>query len=174
MKRLKDYIIQFVGLEAGKHQFEFTINDKFFEHFEYSLIQHGKIDITVDLDKSERMMIFNINLIGDVEVSCDRCNGNLILHISDSQKLIVKPGEAYSDEGEDVITIPENEHEFDFAVHFYEFIHLALPARLLHPDDENGNSTCDPEMLKLLNKLAPAEHTDSRWDVLQNLAPQDE
>jgi len=64
VNRLKEYNIQFVGLEPGNHQFEFEVNDSFFEHFEFSQIQHGEVHVTVDLEKMERMMIFDIILEG--------------------------------------------------------------------------------------------------------------
>ena len=170
MNRLKDYHIQFVGLEPGNHQFEFDVNDSFFEHFEFSQIQQGKVHVTVDLEKSERMMVLDIALEGEVVVTCDRCTNEFEFPLSDSQRLIVKLGAEYMEESEDVVVIPETEYKFDLSPYIYEFIHLALPARLLHPDDEDGNSTCDPDMLKLLEKLTPTEDSvDPRWEALRKL-----
>jgi len=68
-----------------------------------------------------------------------------------------------------VVVIPETEYTFDLAPYLYEFIHLALPVRLIHPDDENGNSTCDPDMLRRLEKLIPTETIDPRWEALRKL-----
>ena len=169
MNRLKEYHIQFVALELGNHRFEFEANDAFFEHFEFSQIQHGKVKVTVELEKMERMMVFNINLHGKVLVTCDRCTNEFYYELSDNQKLIVKLGNEYMEESEDVVVIPDSEYKFDLSPYVYEFIHLALPARLLHPDDEDGNSTCDPDMLKRLQKLAPTEAIDPRWEALKNL-----
>lgn len=170
MNRLKEYTIQFVGLEPGNHQYEFEVNDTFFEQFEFSQIQHGQINVTVDLEKMERMMIFNIGIEGEALVTCDRCTEKFNFPISDTQRLIVKLGAEYMEESEDVVVIPETEYKFDLSPYIYEFIHLALPARLLHSDDEDGNSTCDPEMLRLLEKLTPTEDTfDPRWEALKNL-----
>jgi len=55
--------------------------------------------------------------------------------------------------------------------HIYEFIHLALPIRRVHPDDKKGNSTCDPIMLKKLEELVIDEDVDNdpRWDELKRL-----
>ncbi len=170
MNRLKEYAIQFVGLEPGNHQFEFEVNDSFFEHFEFSQIQHGQIDVTVDLEKMERMMIFNIRIEGEALVTCDRCTEEFSCPLSDTQQLIVKLGAEYMEESEDVVIIPETDYQFDLSAYIYEFIHLALPVRLLHPDDENGNSTCDPDMLRLLETLKPTEDTfDPRWEALRKL-----
>ena len=169
MNRLKEYHIQFVGLEPGNHPFEFEVNDSFFEHFEFSQIQRGNVHVTVDLEKMERMMIFDIQLEGKVLVTCDRCTNEFNFLLSDSQKLIVKLGAEYEEESEDVVVIPETEYQFDLSSYIYEFIHLALPVRLLHPDDENGNSTCDPEMLRLLEAMTPTESVDPRWESLRKL-----
>ena len=169
MNRLKEYTIQFVGLEPGNHKFEFEVNDSFFENFEYSLIQHGQVHIDVALEKMERMMIYTITFGGKVLVTCDRCNEEFYYPVSDSQKLIIKLGAEYMEESEDVVVIPETEYQFNLAPYIYEFIHLALPARLLHPDDEHGKSTCDPEMLRLLEKLNTSETADPRWEALKNL-----
>jgi uncharacterized protein len=169
VNRLKEYTIQFVGLEPGNHQFEFEVNDSFFEHFEFSQIQHGNIHVTVDLQKMERMMIFDIRIDGEVLVTCDRCTNEFNMPLRDTQRLIVKLGAEYTEESEDVVVIPETEYQFNLASYIYEFIHLALPARLLHPDDADGNSTCDPEMLRLLMKLTPAESVDPRWEALKKL-----
>jgi uncharacterized metal-binding protein YceD (DUF177 family) len=155
VNRLKEYSIPFVGLEPGNHQFEFEVNDSFFEHFEFSQIQHAQIHVTVVLEKMERMMVFTIGIKGEALVTCDRCTGEFNFPVSDTQRLIVKLGAEY---------------KFDLSTYIYEFIHLALPVRLLHPDDDNGNSTCDPDMLRILETLAPAADTfDPRWEALKRL-----
>ena len=169
VNRLKEYNIQFVGLEPGNHQFEFDVDDSFFEHFEFSQIQHGNVHIAVDLEKSERMMIFNIALQGKVQVTCDRCNEEFDFELSDTEKLIVKLGAEYVEESDDVVVIPETEYQFSIASYVYEFIHLALPARLLHPEDKNGNSNCDKDMLQRLESLRAPETIDPRWEALKKL-----
>jgi uncharacterized protein len=169
VNRLKEFNIPFVSLELGNHQFEFEVTDSFFEYFEFSLIQHGDVHVMVDLEKMERMMVFTIKLDGEVLVTCDRCTNEFEFPLSDTQRLIVKLGAEYMEESEDVVIIPETEYQFGLAPYIYEFIHLALPARLLHPDDEKGNSTCDPDMLRRLNAMAPHETIDPRWEALKKL-----
>jgi len=168
VNHLKDYIIQFVRYELGDHHLEFEVDDSFFGHFEYSQIQHGKIHVDIGFEKQERMMIFTISLTGNVLVTCDRCSDEFYLSLTDNQRLIVKFGTEYFEESEDVVVIPESEYKFDMASYLYEFIHLALPARVIHPDDENGNSTCDPDMLERLRKITPSADVDPRWESLRN------
>ena len=46
-----------------------------------------------------------------------------------------------------------------------------LPIQKVHPDDENGKSTCDPDMLKKIREHMVIDEniTDPRWDELKNL-----
>jgi len=41
----------------------------------------------------------------------------------------------------------------------------------VHPDDENGKSTCDPEMLSKLNEyiVSGEKGSDPRWNDLKKL-----
>ena len=171
MDHLKDYIIQFVGLALGNHQFEFEIDDRFFEHFEYSQIQHGHITVTVTIEKQERMMIAGFQINGRLLMPCDRCSDEFEFPINSQQQLIIKFGAEYEEESDDVVIIPETEHKFDLAPYIYEYVHLSLPAKIVHPDDENGNSTCDPDMLKRLTPFTHSESTDPRWEALRKLNP---
>ena len=43
-----------------------------------------------------------------------------------------------------------------------------IPIKKVHPDDESGFSTCNPEMLERLNDFGEKK-PDSRWDKLKNI-----
>ncbi|GAG53875.1 unnamed protein product, partial [marine sediment metagenome] len=53
------------------------------------------------------------------------------------------------------------------------YIHLALPPKRAHPDDENGKSMCDAEILKKLKELKGKEiekqDNDPRWEALKKI-----
>ena len=48
---------------------------------------------------------------------------------------------------------------------------LNLPNRRQHPLDENGESTCNKEMVDLVNKYTEVKEksSDPRWDALKDL-----
>jgi len=171
---LKEFIIPFVGLELGNHEFDFEAGDKFFEQFEYTQIHSARLNVTVTLEKQERMLVFNTRIKGDIGTVCDRCGGDFRLPVEGSERLIVKFGEQYAEENDEVVIIPDSEYKFDLAPYIYEYAHLMLPARIVHPDDADGNPACDPEMLKRLSDLAPHESADPRWEALKNLHPEKE
>ena len=169
MDYLKQFVIPFSGLAVGNHQFEFVIGDKFFERIDFSEIDHGDIQVLVDLDRQERMLVFDIRMDGKVIVDCDRCLDPLELIIQKNEKLFVKFGEEYLEESDDVIVIKETDYQFNLAQYLYEFIVLSLPYQRVHPDDKDGKSTCNPEILSKLEALRPPPSTDPIWDDLRNI-----
>ncbi len=177
MQNRKEYIIQFVGLGAGEHEYEFDVSDKFFESLDFSEIKQGNIHVNLRLLKQSTMMVLQFEITGTVKLNCDRCTGEFDMPISGNYKLIVKVGgHETGNEDDDIITVAANEHQLDLTQYIYEYITLSLPIKRVHPEDEKGNSTCDEEVLKKLNnylieeeKEEPEEPTDSRWDDLKNI-----
>ena len=55
MKPLKAFDIQFVGLKLGKHVYEYDIDYKFFEHFEYD--EFNDIDVKIVLNLENKQLI---------------------------------------------------------------------------------------------------------------------
>ena len=168
MNYLAHFIIPFSGLKAGNYNFTFEIDDKFFEHFEYSEIKKGKLHINCLLDKQVRMMVLYFDITGTVRVTCDRCAEEFDQPVEGKQKLIVKFGADHTEESEDILVITEKENELDVSQILYEYVHLLLPFKKIHGTDENGNSLCDPEVIRFITHTE--DHpVDPRWEVLQRL-----
>ena len=45
------YDVEFKGLNEGLHEFEFEVQDAFFEHFEKGLVSVGSIKVKVKLEQ---------------------------------------------------------------------------------------------------------------------------
>ncbi len=172
MKRQSQYVIAYKGLKDGLHLFDFKVDDLFFESFEESEIEKGDVNIHVTLNKKPTILEFLFEIDGKVTVSCDRCLDPVELEIEYEAPLYVKFGDETHEETDELYVISEQETEIDLAQFIYEFIHLSLPYRRVHPDDKNGNSTCNKEMLKRLEELSVNEEkpdTDPRWNNLKDL-----
>jgi uncharacterized protein len=163
------YQIAFSGLNSGTHVFDFQIGDKFFEQVEDAEIEGGQVSVIVTMAKEERMMDLHLEINGKVKVPCDRCNELMDVEVKGTERLIVKLGDHYYEESEDVQVIPDTAHQFDLGPFLYEYIHLLLPIRRVHPEDEEGNSQCDPEILKKLKELSEQHIQDPRWEALEML-----
>jgi len=169
LSALKIYIIQFGGLSIGNHNFEFYVDEKFFENFEYSEIKKGKVNVDILLEKHETMLILNFSIKGNVNIICDRCSDSFDIPISTNQQLIVKFGDKDFEETDEILIIPFSEHKIDLSQLIYEYINLSLPIKRVHPDDKQGNSTCNPEIIKIIESVSKNESTDHRWDALKKL-----
>jgi uncharacterized metal-binding protein YceD (DUF177 family) len=165
----KQFVIQFGGLKPGQHHFDFEIDDTFFEHFEYSEIKNGKIAVHLELEKEEKVLAFHFSFDGNVILPCDRCFEPVELKLNGTENLIVKFGDGYYEENEELQIIPEGVTQFDISPFLYEYTHLLLPFRRVHPDDENGNSLCNPEIIKMLEQTSSSGEPDPRWEVLNKL-----
>lgn len=165
------YTIGLSGLKEGRHTIDFEIGNKFFESFEESEIKEGSLFANIELEKRSTHIDLFIRISGRVKVCCDRCLEMFFLPIECENRLLIKFGKKIEDSDPDIISFTTDEHELDLTQHFYEYIHLALPIKRVHPDDENGNSTCDPLMLDKLKELIVEEDNDNdpRWDELRKL-----
>lgn len=171
MDYFKEFVIPFRGLAIGNHEFNFVIDERFFERFSYSEITNGHVNVSLLFTKQERLFTLDFNLKGVVDVECDRCSETFPLSISASNKLFIKLQHEHVrvEVSDDVIAIPDTEWGIDVKQYIYEFIILALPIQKVHPLNADGSSQCDPEMIKLLKQYSKSSMTDPRWDALQNL-----
>ena len=165
------YCIQLSGLKEGCHTIDFEIDKKFFEQFEESEIKEGSLVAHVEIDKRSTLADIVIRISGSVRVCCDRCLEMYFQPVKCENRLLVKFGKGLEDADPDIISLPTDEHEVDLKQHLYEFIHLSLPIKRVHPNDNKGKSTCDPIMLKKLKELIVEEEikVDPRWDDLKKL-----
>ena len=174
MNYLSQYTIPFSGLKEGKHLFDFTADQRFFAGFEESEIEKGSVNIQVELEKRSTYLRLTFMLEGEVELICDRCLEAYLQPIKSSNIMLVKFSETETDDGDEVIYIHPGSYQVEVAKLIYEFIVLSIPIRHVHPEDQDGNSLCDPEMLKKLdeykaNDLADNDPIDPRWNDLKKI-----
>lgn len=168
-KFLNRFTIPFLNLKEGIHKFDFEINDLFFDNFEFSEIKKGKLKADVTLEKQSSMLVLNFNITGFVIDECNICLEELKIDIENSYTLYVKFGEDFLEVTDDVITIPLSSNEINVSQFIYEFIHLSLPLKRVHPLNDKNESTCNPLMIQRINELAKKNSNNNTWDVLKNL-----
>jgi uncharacterized protein len=166
--------VRISGLGEGDHNFTFELDRSFFGLYEYSDISDGSVHAVVILSKKPGLLSLHFTIEGEVEVMCDRCLEKFFTGISTSQTVFVKVGEAPGEVDEDVLIIGKDAHEIEVGQYLYEFIMLALPYQKIHPENDEGKSSCNPEMLEKLDAHRAKEQdrkemTDPRWDALKGM-----
>lgn len=177
MKELTQYRISFSGLKLGRHQFTYDIDKAFFTYFDYEEFSEVNLKLNVELIKKTTFLELNMHIEGTVGVVCYVTNEAFMQPIEDTYKFVIRFGDAYDDEQEDILIIPFGSHEVDIKQEIYETILLSLPARLVHPGVEDGS--LDSDILDKLEELRvedPTEEeedsedeTDPRWAELKKL-----
>lgn len=162
------YTIPLIGLKEGTHTFEFGIGNKFFDGFEDSEIKEGDLRAHVLLEKGSACINLRIVISGAVKISCDRCLEFFMQKVECENNIILKTGHD-TDEGDpEIIFVPFSSHEFDLSQLFYEYIHLALPLRRIHPDGKDGRCGCNPDMIARLESHR-AENENKQMNELKKL-----
>lgn len=179
MNKTKEFLIPFVGLKLGKHQFEYQISNAFFEIFDYNEFQNSDIKVNVVLEKKSTMLELSFKHKGTVNVPCDLTSEDFDLPIKGKMKLIVRFGEAYNNDNEELLILPHGEFEIDIAQYIYEMIVLSIPLRRVHPGVKDGslNTEALVKLKELTIKEQKKEHKqeqkeeniDPRWDKLKQL-----
>ena len=175
MKPLKEFTIQFVGLKVGEHCFDYQIDKKFFEYFKFEDFNDSNIKAQVLLNKKPTFLEFEFKISGTVNVNCDLSNEPYDQELSGSLDIVVKFGQEFNDENEEILIIPHGEYEIKIEQYIYELIVLSVPKKLIHPGIKDGS--LKSEILKKLEELSPktldekenSEEIDPRWDKLKKL-----
>ncbi len=177
MKELKEFTIPFVGLKLGEHKFEYEINKPFFENFEYDEFNDVDLKLDVLLDKKATILEFTLSFKGEVNVNCDLTNEPYDQNLSGDYHFVVKFGDHFNDENEDLLILPHGSYEVNIQQYVYESVVLGLPSRRIHPGVLDG--TMKSDILDKLEELRPkgdntnqgsnGDNTDPRWDTLKKL-----
>ncbi len=171
--KLKEFFIPFTGLKLGKHEFGYQVENAFFESFEYQEFNSASIRVTAILEKLNNMMELDIEASGTVNVDCDLTGEPFDQPIDSKLHLVIKFGEEYNDENDEILILPHGEYQFNIAQYIYEMLVLAVPQKRVHPGVLDG--TLKSEILDKLEELQPKENkeqtegTDPRWDDLKKL-----
>lgn len=171
----EEFKLRLSGVEDGNYCFSVVCDKTFFEIAQIEDLHDGNLNLQIEMAKSEKMVDLKFHFQGNVVALCDRCLLPVTIPLDFDERLYVKlvpVVEEDMNEDDDIWMIDENTYELDVFHFVYESIFLALPHRIVHEDDENGNPTCDPAVIEKLNQLSQQKdenETDPRWDALKNL-----
>lgn len=119
-------------MQADSMKYEFVLDNLYFAHIDGPEVQKGKVNVVLTVKRTARAFELHFQTEGVVSVSCDRCLDDMDISIASSDKLLVKFGQEYAEEGDNLIVIPESEGGINVAWFMYEFIALALPMKHVH------------------------------------------
>ncbi len=142
-----EFIIEYAGLPAGKHIFEFDIDNQFMQqYFEEPLENVFKVQSVVKLLKYNHSLQARVQLKGLVSVVCDKCLISYEYPVQYEADLLIEKGypENSSDE---ILMVEENDNKINFSQYLYESVMVSLPPKIV-PCELFEGVRCDEEILK--------------------------
>ena len=147
MGKFEKYRIDLKGMKENHAHYDFLLDNAFFAAIDSPELQKGKVTVQVDVKKTAQAFELSFNSQGTVVVLCDRCLDEMDQEISSTDKIFVKFGAEYADEGDNLIIVPEDEGDINVAWIMYEYIALAIPMKHVHAPGK-----CNKTMSGKLNK----------------------
>jgi len=168
MKGLEAFVLPISGLLDGAHYFLFQVDDRFFSHFEKSLITAGAFEVKLEFDKRPDLAILHFDFQGHITVNCDRCLELIQIPVSGRNELLIKFGRQ-AEEEEEIIYLPWKVENLNVAKYIYEFITLAMPLIKKYDCEMDPHAHCNEEVLKYLRLPDIENDKDSVWSDLKKL-----
>ena len=188
MVKFDKYKIDLKGMRTDTCKYEFVLDNLFFANIDGPEVQKGKVNVVLLVKRTSRAFELNFQTEGVVWVPCDRCLEDMEQLVNSTDKLLVKFGREYAEEGDNLIVIPEEEGEINVAWFMYEFVALAIPMKHVHapgkcnktmtsklskhlrttPDDESEEAFIPEEETNLMNDEEESQ-IDPRWEELKKI-----
>lgn len=174
MNSRREFEIAFVGLKPGIHEFNYEVNDSFFEEYGEQDFKECKATVKLLLEKTTNFMMLRFQVGGSLRVICDRCSSDLPLNLFEDFTVTIKAVENpeemnESEEDPDVFYISRGESHLHVAPMIYEFINLSIPMQKECDFEDMDGPYCNAAAREALLKMRSdaAEKENPLWKGLE-------
>ncbi len=194
MAKLSHFKIDLKILPEGINTYTYELDQKYFDAIDHEEVRKGNVKVELTVRKTIGAYEFNFHLKGVIQIPCDRCLDEMHQEIDTNNRLIVKLGEEYSEDSDEIVTIPADEGAINIAWYLFEFIVLNIPLKHVHEagkcnkamtskyrkhravdiSDNDGDDDATDEDLNVEDDDTDfteevTQNTDPRWDELKKL-----
>lgn len=142
MANLENLQIDLKRATAANESFVLSLDDHFFQQLEQEEISGGSIRVKCSIKQfTEDTFQLKFDMVGEVEVLCDRCLDVVRLPIAIRDNCFISYGE--ENEDLDIKSISPSERIYDLSWDIYELIETSLPIERKHPQ-----GLCNKDMLR--------------------------
>lgn len=193
MGKFTEYKLPLKSLAKGRHEFTFRLGKKFFDDMESADVRDADIEVIVTVDYNGDVYDLNFDVKGEVTVLCDRCLDEMPWPIEAGYHIMVKYGDSYRDDSDELLEIPDNVNDLNVAYMIYDTVSLAIPIKHVHPlgkcnrqmsamlrkhraghrDDEDAE--LEDQLIDEMDSVdsSASSPSDPRWDALRGLGSSD-
>ena len=182
------------SLGVGTHEFEYHLDKQFFVNMESSDIHDADLNVALTVQYNGDIYNLDFHITGEVVLICDRCLDDLRFPIDATYHIVVKYGEDYNDDNDEVLEIPETDNTLNVAYMIKDTVELAIPMKHVQPlgkcnrqmsamlkkhratsgdDDAELENELIDEIDNIDAQSSAAGNSDPRWDALRKLSDDD-
>ncbi len=186
MGKFSEFKLPLKSLGAGTHEFDYHLDKQFFASMENADVRDADISVHLTVEYRHDVYGLTFAISGTVTLLCDRCLDDLVVPIDTSYRLMVRYGDDYCDDSDELLVIPHNDNYLNVSYMIYDTVVLAIPIKHVHPlggcnrqmsallkkhrATVPGDDTIQDELLESIDDTAAYDTpTDSRWDALRGI-----
>ncbi|MBO4943331.1 MAG: DUF177 domain-containing protein [Muribaculaceae bacterium] len=147
MGKFSAFKLPLKSLGAGTHEFEYRLDKSFFANMESSDVHDADLAVTLTVKYNGDFYDLDFHIVGEVVLICDSCLDDLHFPIDTAYHIVVKYGDDYNDDSDEVLEIPGSDNYLNVAYMIYDTVELAIPIKHVHPIGK-----CNRQMSQLLKK----------------------
>lgn len=152
MGKFSAFKLPLKSLGTGTHNFEYHLDKQFFTNMENSDIHGADLDVKLTVVYNGEFYTLDFSIAGEVTLICDRCLDDLHFPIEATYHIVVKYGEDYNDDNDEVLEIPAGDAFLNVAYMIYDTVVLAIPIKHVHPLGK-----CNRQMSAMLKNTGPPQ-----------------
>lgn len=188
MGKFSAFKIQLKSLGIGEHDFAFHLDKDFFTNMESADVRDADLNVKLSVQYNGDFYNLDFKITGEVVLTCDRCLDALHFPIDTEYHIVVKYGEDYNDDSDEVLEIPQSDPTLNVAYMIYDTVVLAIPIKHVHPlgkcnrqmsailkkhrarpNDEDAE--LENELIDEIDQIDDTDTaTDPRWNALRKLS----
>ena len=195
MGKFTAYKLPLKSLAKGSHEFDYDLGKQFFFFFESQDIRDADVKVRLTVGYNGDVYDLTFVFTGEVTVLCDRCLDDLHLPIDTTYHIMVKYGEDFNDDSDDLLEIPESDNYLNVAYMMYDTVTLAIPIKHVHPLGKcnralsallkkhraratGEDADLENDLIDEMDQMdggddGVSQPTDPRWDALKGLSSED-
>mgnify|MGYP002777353896 CR=1 FL=1 len=177
MNVLKKFQIDIANLVPGKYEYEFEVNNAFFEGLDQTLVEKGSFEVKLKINKSTNIIKGHFHIVGKVELTCDRSLTQFDYPMAIDQEMIYKFGDKNEELSDTEIMIKPETVTIDVAPVIFDLIAINIPAKKINPEYlTEKDKDMENDILVYSSVNDDKELTDNdidindpRWEALKKL-----
>lgn len=167
MGKFTAYKLPLKSLAKGSHEFDYALGKQFFADMENTDIRNADVKVRLTVVYNGDVYDLSFVFTGEITVLCDRCLDDLVLPIDTTYHIMVKYGEDFNDDSDELLEIPDSDNYLNVAYMMYDTVALAIPIKHVHPLGK-----CNRAMSAILKKhcaRATGEDADLENDLIDEM-----